>query len=187
SAEQQESKLKGHYNAKLPITTLHEGYPGHHLQLSWAKIENSNIRKMGSFLSTLFVEGWAFYSESMMEDLGYINQPIQKLGRLSDQLWRAGRIILDVKLHCQGMSVDSAVDFLVNKCRLERDDAKTEVMRYTISPTQPQSYLMGKREISRLIEDYRLSKPDLSLQELHDNILKAGSLPPQLLRNKLDI
>ena len=185
--EQQESKLKGHYNAKLPITTLHEGYPGHHLQLTWAKIENSNIRKLGSFLSTLFVEGWAFYCESMMEDLGYINQPIQKLGRLSDQLWRAGRIILDVKLHCQDMSVDSAVDFLVDKCRLERDDARTEVIRYTTSPTQPQSYLMGKREITRIIEDYRLKEPDLSLQKLHDNILKAGSLPPELLRRELDL
>lgn len=187
SQEQQESKLKGHYYAKLPITTLHEGYPGHHLQLSWAKIENSNIRKLGSFLSTLFVEGWAFYCEGMMEDLGYINSPIQKLARLSDQLWRAGRIILDVKLHCLGMPVDSAVDFLVNKCRLERDDARTEVIRYTTSPTQPQSYLMGKREITKIIEDYRLNRPELSLQELHDNILKAGSLPPQLLRKKLEL
>jgi len=185
--EKQESKLKGHYNAKLPITTLHEGYPGHHLQLTWAKLENSNIRKLGSFLSTLFVEGWAFYCEGMMEDLGYINRPIQKLGRLSDQLWRAGRIILDVKLHCQGMSVDAAVDFLVNKCRLERDDARTEVIRYTTSPTQPQSYLMGKREITRIIEDYRLKKPGLSLKKLHDNILRAGSLPPELLRKKLDL
>ena len=185
--EKQESKLKGHYNAKLPITTLHEGYPGHHLQLTWAKLENSNIRKLGSFLSTLFVEGWAFYCEGMMEDLGYINRPIQKLGRLSDQLWRAGRIILDVKLHCQGMSVDAAVDFLVNKCRLERDDARTEVIRYTTSPTQPQSYLMGKREITRIIEDYRLKEPGLSLKKLHDNILKAGSLPPELLRRELDL
>ena len=185
--EKQESKLKGHYNAKLPITTLHEGFPGHHLQLTWAKLENSNIRKLGSFLSTLFVEGWAFYCEGMMEDLGYINRPIQKLGRLSDQLWRAGRIILDVKLHCQGMSVDAAVDFLVNKCRLERDDARTEVIRYTTSPTQPQSYLMGKREITRIIEDYRLKKPGLSLKKLHDNILRAGSLPPELLRKKLDL
>jgi len=185
--EEQESKLKGHYNAKLPITTLHEGYPGHHLQLSWAKIENSNIRKLGSFLSTLSAEGWAFYCEGMMEDLGYINRPIQKLGRLSDQLWRAGRVILDVKLHCQGMSVDSAVDFLVNKCRLEKDDARTEVIRYTTSATQPQSYLMGKREITKIIEDYRLKSPELSLQELHDNILKAGSLPPELLRKNLEL
>ena len=187
SEEKQEAKLRGHYNAKLPITTLHEGYPGHHLQLSWAKLENSNIRKLGSFLSTLFVEGWAFYCEGMMEDLGYINRPIQKLGRLSDQLWRAGRIILDVKLHCQGMSVDSAVDFLVNECRLERDDARTEVIRYTTSPTQPQSYLMGKREITKIIEDYRLKEPELSLKRMHDNILKAGSLPPELLRKELEL
>jgi len=185
--EEKLEKLKGHYHAKLPITTLHEGYPGHHLQLSWSAVSGSNIRKTGSFLSTLFVEGWAFYCEELMEDLGYIDAPIQKLGRLSDQLWRAARIILDVKLHCQGMEADDAIDFLVDKCQLERSNALAEVRRYTGSPTQPQSYLMGKREILKIIDSYQKKFPGKSTREMHDEILQAGSLPPKLMRKHLGL
>ena len=102
SDEEIEEKLKGHYYAKLPITTLHEGYPGHHLQLVWSVTQGSDVRQLGKFFSTLFIEGWAFYCEELMEEMGYIDSSIQKLGRLSDQLWRAARIILDVNLHCKG-------------------------------------------------------------------------------------
>lgn len=184
-AEQQEQKLKGHYSIKLPITALHEAYPGHHLQLVWANRHARIPRRMGSFLSTLFIEGWAFYCEELMEQLGYIGEPLQRLGRLSDQLWRAARIILDVSLHTRGMSVDEAVDFLVNECQLERTNAIAEVRRYTSSPTQPQSYLMGKLAILELVEEYRRAHPEASLREVHDAILQCGSLPPRLMRQRL--
>ena len=184
-AEEQEQKLKGHYSIKLPITALHEAYPGHHLQLVWANRHARIPRRLGSFLSTLFIEGWAFYCEELMEQLGYIGEPLQRLGRLSDQLWRAARIILDVSLHTRGMSVDEAVDFLVNECQLERTNALAEVRRYTGSPTQPQSYLMGKLAILELVDDYRRAHPDASMQAIHDAILQCGSLPPRLMRQRL--
>ncbi|MGC9396516.1 MAG: DUF885 domain-containing protein [Anaerolineae bacterium] len=184
-AEEQEQKLKGHYSIKLPITALHEAYPGHHLQLVWANRHARIPRRMGSFLSTLFIEGWAFYCEELMEQLGYIGEPLQRLGRLSDQLWRAARIILDVSLHTRGMSVDEAVDFLVNECQLERTNAIAEVRRYTSSPTQPQSYLMGKLAILELVDAYRRAHPEASMREVHDAILQCGSLPPRLMRQRL--
>ena len=134
---------------------------------------------------TFFSEGWAFYCEELMEELGYIDAPIQRLGRLSDQLWRAGRIILDVSLHTRGMSVDDAMAFLVDKCHLEPDDACAEVRRYTGTPTQPQSYLMGKLLILDLVDDYRSAYPDATLQETHDAIMACGSLPPRLMRRQL--
>ena len=183
--EEKEEKLRGHYFAKLPITALHEAYPGHHLQLVWSNRQEQVARRMGSFLSTLFIEGWAFYCEELMEQLGYIDDPIQRLGRLSDQLWRAGRIIIDASLHTKGMSVDEAVAFLVEKCRLEPGDARAEVRRYTSTPTQPQSYLMGKLAILDLVEDYRSANPDASLREVHDAIMACGSLPPRLMRRQL--
>ena len=185
--EEQEQKLKGHFWAKLPITTLHEGYPGHHLQLVWANRSASVPRRMASFLSTLFIEGWAFYCEELLEQLGYINTPVQRLGRLADQLWRAARIILDVSLHTRGMPVEEAVQFLVDECQLEPTNAWAEVRRYTESPTQPQSYLMGKLAILELVEDYRTAHPDASLQEIHDAILHCGSLPPRLMRRQLGL
>jgi uncharacterized protein (DUF885 family) len=184
-AEQQEQKLKGHNWAKLPVVALHEAYPGHHLQLVWANRTETIPRRMASFLSSLFVEGWAFYCEELMEELGYIATPVQRLGRLADQLWRAARIILDVSLHTKGMAVEEAVEFLVQECQLEPANAQAEVRRYTQSPTQPMSYLMGKLLIVQLVADYRRAHPDASLREVHDAILGCGSLPPRLMRQRL--
>jgi uncharacterized protein (DUF885 family) len=185
--EEQEQKLKGHYRAKLPITALHEGYPGHHLQLVYGNLQPTIPRRMGGFLATLFVEGWAFYCEELLEQLGYIAAPIQRLGRLSDQLWRAARIILDVSLHTRGMGVDEAVKMLVDECRLEPTNALAEVRRYTQSPTQPQSYLMGKLAILALIADYRRAHPAATLRQMHDAILGCGTLPPRLMRRQLGL
>ncbi|MBN1660336.1 MAG: DUF885 domain-containing protein [Anaerolineae bacterium] len=185
--EEQEQTLKGHYWAKLPITALHEAYPGHHLQLIWANRQPTIPRRLGSIIATLFIEGWAFYCEELLEELGYISQPVQRLGRLSDQLWRAARIILDVSLHTRGMPVDDAVAMLVDECGLEPANALAEVRRYTQTPTQPQSYLMGKRAILNLVEDYRRAHPGVTLRELHDAILGAGSLPPRLMRRHLGL
>lgn len=183
--EEQEQKLKGHHYGKLPITALHEAYPGHHLQLVYANSVGSLPRKLGSFVSTLFIEGWAFYCEELMEQLGYIDQPLQRLGRLSDQLWRAARIILDVSLHTKGMTVEKGINFLVDKCGLEPTNARAEVRRYTLSPTQPMSYLIGKLEILKLIDDYKKKHPQASLKQIHDAVLACGSLPPRLMRERL--
>jgi Uncharacterized protein conserved in bacteria len=167
------------------VTALHEAYPGHHLQLVWANRQETIPRRMGTFLATLFIEGWAFYCEELMEQLGYIAGPTQRLGRLADQLWRAARIIIDVSLHTRGMLVDEAVDFLVRECQLEPANALAEVRRYTASPTQPQSYLMGKLAILELVADYRRAHPEASMRQIHDAILGCGSLPPRLMRQRL--
>jgi uncharacterized protein (DUF885 family) len=184
-AAEQESRLKGHAYAKLPVTALHEAYPGHHLQLVWSNRQKTTPRRMGAFLSTLFIEGWAFYCEELMEELGYIAEPIQRLGRLKDQLWRAARIVLDVSLHTRGMPVGEAIDFLVERCQLERSNATAEVRRYTGSPTQPQSYLMGKLAILEIIDEYKNANPGASPKEMHDAVLGCGSLPPRLMRQCL--
>jgi uncharacterized protein (DUF885 family) len=183
--EEQEQKLKGHHYSKLPVTALHEAYPGHHLQLVYANSVGSLPRKLGAFISTLFIEGWAFYCEELMEQLGYIDQPLQRLGRLSDQLWRAARIILDVSLHTKNMTVQEGIDFLVDRCGLEPSNAQAEVRRYTASPTQPMSYLIGKLEIMKLIDEYKKKHPQASLKEVHDAVLSCGSLPPRLMRERL--
>jgi uncharacterized protein (DUF885 family) len=176
--EQQEQRLRGHNRAKLPVVALHEAYPGHHLQLVWANRQEQIPRRMGTFLATLFIEGWAFYCEELMEQLGYIASPMQRLGRLNDQLWRAARIIVDASLHTKGMTVDEAVAFMVQEVQLEPDHALAEVRRYTQTPTQPQSYLMGKIAILELVADYRKAHPAASLRAVHDAILGCGSLTP---------
>ena len=183
--EEQEEKLKGHYYGKLPVTALHEAYPGHHLQLVYANGVGSLPRKLGSFISTLFIEGWAFYCEELMEQLGYIDQPLQRLGRLSDQLWRAARIILDVSLHTKNMTLEEGINFLVDKCGLEPSNARAEVRRYSTTPTQPMSYLIGKLEILKLVDEYKRRHPQASLKQVHDAVLSCGSIPPRLMCERL--
>jgi uncharacterized protein (DUF885 family) len=185
SPEEQEQKLKGHHWAKLPVVALHEAYPGHHLQLIWANRQETIPRRMGSWIATLFKEGWAFYCEELLEQMGYISEPVQRLGRLAGQLWRAARIIVDASLHTKGMKVEEAVDFMVKEAHLEPTNALAEVRRYTQTPTQPQSYLMGKLIIVELVKDYRRAHPEASLREVHDAILGCGSLPPRLVRKRL--
>ncbi len=182
SPEEAEAKLRGHPYSDIPVTALHEAYPGHHLQLVTANLFTSLPRKWGAYLSTLFVEGWAFYCEEMMEQVGFIDQPIQKLARLQAQLWRAARIILDASLHTRNMGYQEAVDFLVQNAELEPGDAAAEVNRYTMSPTQPQSYLMGKKQILEIVAEYKRRYPQDSMRSMHDAILHAGSLPPRLMR-----
>jgi uncharacterized protein (DUF885 family) len=185
SPEAAERKLRGHPNSDIPVTALHEAYPGHHLQLVTANKLTSTPRKLGAYLSTLFIEGWAFYCEELMEQLGFIDQPIQKLSRLQAQLWRACRIVIDVSLHTGKMSVGEAVNFLVERAGLEPDDARAEVNRYTTSPTQPQSYLMGKLQILELVDEYKRRFPEASMRQMHDDILNSGSLPPRLMHQRL--
>jgi len=144
-------------------------------------------RRLGSFIATLFVEGWAFYCEELLEQMGYIAAPIQRLGRLSDQLWRAARIILDVSLHTKAMPVDEAVEFLVEQCRLEPANAVAEVRRYTQTPTQPQCYLMGKLAILEIVDAYRHAHSHASMRQIHDVILACGALPPRLMNKQLGL
>jgi uncharacterized protein (DUF885 family) len=183
--EAAERKLRGHPWADIPVTALHEAYPGHHLQLVVSNAGQSLPRKFGAFLSSLFVEGWAFYCEELMEQLGFINQPIQKLARLQAQLWRASRIIIDASLHTGKMTVEEAISVLVERAGLEPDDAKAEVRRYTTSPTQPQCYLMGKLQILDIVAEYKRRYPEATMLQMHDDILHCGSLPPKLMRLRL--
>jgi uncharacterized protein (DUF885 family) len=107
------------------------------------------------------------------------------LSRLQAQLWRAARIVLDASLHTKGMSVDEAIDFLARRVGLEPGDAKAEVRRYTGSPGQPQSYLMGKLQILDIVAEYKRRHPEAGMRRMHDDILNCGPLPPRLMRQRL--
>jgi uncharacterized protein (DUF885 family) len=92
---------------------------------------------------------------------------------------------VDVSLHTGNMGFDEAVQFMIEKANLEPADAKVEVQRYTQSPTQPMSYLMGKYEIMQIVQEYKERHPERGLKQMHDEILACGSLPPRLMRRRL--
>jgi len=182
--EKQKQQLQGHNIFKAVVTTLHEGYPGHHLQLVRANRVESKVRRL--FGTNVFVEGWALYCEEMMYEQGYYTDIRTRLFQLRDQLWRGCRVVIDVKLHTKKMSFEQAVDMLVNVAKLERVNAIAEVKRYTQTPTQPMSYVIGKLEILKLREEYKkLKGKEFDLKKFHDQLLTYGSIPVELIREKM--
>lgn len=164
---------------------LHEVFPGHHLQLWHAKLRGTPIRKQ--FPSPLFVEGWALYCEELMAEAGYYDTPALALWRLKNALWRAVRLVVDVGLHLGRLTLDQAAQVLVERARLEPNTARGEALRYTTSPTQPSSYVLGRDRIVaiRRAEQARLGGT-FSLRDFHDRLLGYGSVSPSFLPDDLD-
>ena len=182
SQEEQEEILRGHPSFGIPVIALHEGYPGHHLQLVIANKLENRLRRL--LETTVFVEGWALYCEEMMYDAGFYRDPRSRLLQLKDQLWRACRVIIDVGLHTKTMSYEQAIDLLVNDAKLQRLHAQKEVTRYTYTPTQPMSYLIGKKQILEFRNDYQKKVGnDFNLRDFHDKLLSFGSIPVCLIRD----
>lgn len=181
--EKQEAVLRGHNYGDVVDTVTHEAYPGHHLQLSRARLVPSTMRKISG--TPLFTEGWGLYAEELMAEQGYYDDRA-RLVQLQWVLVRAARVVLDVSLHTRGMTIREAADFLVERAGLERSGAEGEVRRYTLSPTQPLSYLLGRQLILEMRrEAQRREGQKFSLKAFHDRLLGYGSISPLLIRQAL--
>jgi len=178
SADQQENHLREHPFSKIHYTVSHEAYPGHHLQFSWIPALSSDVLKRSH--EPLFIEGWAFYCEDLMKEQGYLGKEGQ-FAQLKAQIWRAARVILDVGLHTEKISLEDAVRFLREKVGMDRNFAWGEVKRYAKTPTQPLSYYVGKLEILKLKKLFAKQIPGLKLKDFHQMLLNCGSMPPALI------
>ncbi|MET1232518.1 MAG: DUF885 domain-containing protein [Candidatus Limnocylindrales bacterium] len=168
--------MREHNRASISNTSIHEAFPGHHLQLTAAITHPSLIRAIAD--APEFTEGWGMYSEQVMREEGFDDAAPFRLMLHTDAIWRACRIILDVRLHRGEMSVADAIDFLVRHTGFERPNAVAEVERYTSTPTYQLSYLLGKVMILRLRDDERRRLgAAFSLKRFHDALIYAGSLP----------
>jgi uncharacterized protein (DUF885 family) len=176
-------RLEGHPRAGIPVIACHEGYPGHHLQLTYAADNASLARK--ALRSNLMVEGWGLYVEELMTEIGFLDSPETRLLRLKDLLWRAARVVVDVGLSTGEMSYDEAVAYMVERPKLEPPNAVAEVRRYTLTPTQPSSYALGRQAILDLRD--RARAKGWGMRFFHDKLLGAGSLPPKLLARDVDL
>jgi len=176
--------MREHNRASISNTSIHEAYPGHHLQLDAARRHPSLTRLLAD--APEFVEGWGMYSELMMREHGFDDGPEYRVMLHTDAIWRACRIILDVRLHRGEIGVDEAVDFMVEQTRFERDNARSEVEWYTYRPTYPLSYLVGRTLLLELraSEERRLGA-EFSIRAFHDTLLRNGSLPISFHRRLL--
>jgi uncharacterized protein (DUF885 family) len=183
--EDKPEMLREHSFAGIRNTAVHEGYPGHHLQLSCASLHPSYARILGDATET--VEGWALFCEEMMKEAGFSADPKTKFVQMTDQIWRACRIVIDVDLHTGKMGFDEAVEFLVRESGMERPGAIAEVRRYTYTPGYQLSYLLGKHLILALRKDVKKGLGRQYSDKLfHDTILYAGSLPMKYMREILE-
>jgi uncharacterized protein (DUF885 family) len=176
--------MREHNFASISNTSVHEAYPGHHLQLDVARRHPSLTRLMVE--APEFVEGWGMYSELMTREHGFDDDARFRLTLHTDAIWRACRIILDVRLHRGELTVDEGVDFLVEQTSFERANARSEVQWYTYRPTYPLSYLLGRTLLLELRADEQRRLGDaFSLKGFHDTLLRNGSLPISFHRRLL--
>lgn len=182
--EDVDAQAQSHNYSSITLTSLHEAWPGHHLQEGVASRLGSRLRRLSR--STLLSEGWALYCEEMMFEQGFFLEPHTRLVQLRDLLWRACRVVIDVGLQCGRMTTAQAVDHLVQNAALDRGSAESEVRRYITMPTEPLSYLVGKMLLLELREEaQKKAGPRFVLHDFHDAVLRSGSIPPFLVREEL--
>lgn len=184
-AEEIELRLRSNSHGTLPTTAAHETYPGHHWHLTMRRIHASPIRRV---LSTpYFTEGWALYTERVMRERGFFEQPLHELYHLEATIFRAARIIVDTSLHMGEMDVDEAVEFMVRRLSMPEPTARAEVERYCWWPTQASAYLTGCLRILDLrrrwlaaqgLDGVPIAELDAGiLRRFHDGLAVSGSLP----------
>jgi len=174
-----EAGLRDHAHAIIPAVAAHEGYPGHHLQMTSVNRIPSLTRR--AIRSPVMIEGWGLYTEQLMADVGYYDDAA-RLAQLGMRLLRALRIVLDMELQSGDLTYQAAVARAVSEARLEESTARSEVARYTMTPTQPFSYLVGALELERLRAASQARLGDaFRLRRFHDRILSYGHMPPPLV------
>jgi uncharacterized protein (DUF885 family) len=178
--------MREHNRASISNTSVHEAYPGHHLQLAAAATNPSLVRLFSN--APEFAEGWAFYCERMMKEKGFDDTPKGWYIVHTDAIWRACRIILDVTLHRGEVEFDAAVDRLVAETGFERPAALAEITRYTYTPTYQLSYLFGRHMIQRLKADVEAAQgADFDLRRFHDTLTFGGTVPVTYARRHFDL
>jgi uncharacterized protein (DUF885 family) len=170
----------------IETTALHEGVPGHHMQVSIAQeLEQlPPFRQQGEY--TAYVEGWALYAESLGEEVGFFQDPFSYYGHLQDEMLRAIRLVVDTGLHYKKWNRQQVVDYFHAHSGIEEVEVQSETDRYIGNPGQALGYKIGQLKIISLRQyaTARLGKK-FDIRSFHDEVLGAGALPMDLLEQRI--
>ena len=169
---------------KMGMRTLayHEAVPGHHFQIAIAQeLKDLPIfRRMVPF--TAFAEGWALYAERLAWEAGFEKNPMDNLGRLQAEMFRAVRLVVDTGMHAKHWTREQAIQYMSDNTGMGDDEVTAEIERYLVNPGQALAYKVGMLKILELREKARAELgPKFDLREFHDQVLRNGSMPMEIL------
>jgi uncharacterized protein (DUF885 family) len=169
---------------QMAALAFHEGIPGHHLQISISR-ETKNIpefRKYNGF--TAYIEGWALYTEFLAGEMGLYENDLDEVGRITMELWRACRLVVDTGIHAMGWSREKSVDYFLANTALTRDNIVREIDRYFVYPGQACAYQIGRNKILELREKAKKQLgAKFDIRQFHDVVLENGAVPLPVLES----
>jgi uncharacterized protein (DUF885 family) len=166
---------------------LHEAKPGHHFQLALQQ-ELKGLPKFRRFGGeTAYIEGWGLYSETIGKELGVLNDPYMYFGMLQNELWRAIRLVVDTGFHSKGWTREQVIEYMKTNSAVSDTDAVAEAERYMAIPGQALAYKIGQLKITELrARAEQALGPKFDVKGFHDEVLKDGSVPLDVLEMKID-
>jgi uncharacterized protein (DUF885 family) len=179
--------LKSRPSWEMETLSLHETVPGHHLQLALAQ-ELEEIHDLLKYdFYTAFIEGWGLYAESLGHEMGFYQSPYSKYGRLTYEIWRAIRLVVDTGMHALGWSREQAIDFFKQNAPKAEHDIIVEVDRYIVWPGQALAYKIGELKIKELRKRAQNQLgPEFDVRSFHDQVLLRGAMPLDVLERRVD-
>ena len=171
----------------MQALAYHEGIPGHHMQIAIAQeLEGlPKFRTLGGHTS--YTEGWALYSEAVPKELGLYTDPYSDFGRLSMEIFRAARLVVDTGIHTKKWTREQAVQYYLNNIPNPEGDVRAEIDRYIVWPGQATAYKIGMLKIQELRKDAETRLGDkFDIREFHDVVLANGSVPLKVLEELVD-
>jgi len=172
---------------ELPALTLHEGVPGHHVQIALGQELQGVPAFRRNADATAFTEGWGLYSEKLGVEMGVYKTPYEQFGRLSMEMWRACRLVADTGIHWLGWSLDQARTCFTENTALSPHNIEVELARYVGWPGQALAYKVGELKLWELRRKAEAALgPKFDIRKFHDAVLLAGPLPLDLLTRRID-